>query len=371
MKTQVTKQHTNLVAVQSLATLQQEDRLKNDRSTTLKMTVLVAMVITMALSAVAQEEIVGGPNSMYYNPNQVALKAWYPANEVVNFSTFYDSLGTAHSLSQPGGLAFDGSNLWISNPGNNTVTKVRASDGQFQASYAVTNPGSLAFDGQRIWVTERTATGGNHVRVLFASDGKQALNPITVGTMPNDMIWEGWGLWVVARDGTFKSIDNWGGTYCSGTTPGSGWDYGVAFDGSNTWVSDYSNSKVYVYGGCTLQATISVPGGPVGIVFDGTNMWTANESNGTVARITPTGSVSEYTVGGAPWEIAFDGANIWVTTGSGGGMVKKVAAFGSNLGTVSGTITSCVGTSGIPTALAFDGASMWVSCPASNAVGKM
>ena len=64
--------------------------------------------------------------------------------------------------------------------------KIRASDGQFQASYAVTNPGSLAFDGQRIWVTQRTSTGGNTVRVLFAADGKQALDPITVGTMPND-----------------------------------------------------------------------------------------------------------------------------------------------------------------------------------------
>ena len=105
MKTQVTKQHTNLVAVQSLATLQQEDRLKNDRSTTLKMAVLVAMVITMALSAVAQEEIVGGPNSMYYNPNQVALKAWYLANEVIDFSTVYDSAGSGPSLSQPSAMA--------------------------------------------------------------------------------------------------------------------------------------------------------------------------------------------------------------------------------------------------------------------------
>jgi hypothetical protein len=371
MKTQISKQHTNVVAVQPQTTFPKEDRMKK-QSSTLKLAILVAMVITMALSAVAQDEIVGGPGSTYYNPNQVALKAWYLANEVVDFSTVYDSAGTAHSLSQPTGLAFDGSNLWISNAGNNTVMKIRASDGQFQASYPVTSPGTLAFDGQRIWVNHRTSSGGNTVSVLFAADGRQALNTITVGNMPNYMIWDGWGLWVVARDGTFKRIDNWGSTYCSGTTPGSGWDYGVAFDGNNTWISDYSNSKVYVYNyQCSLQKTISVPGGPVGIVFDGTNMWTANETNGTVARITPTGSVTEYTVGGAPWMVAFDGANIWVTTGS-GGTVKKVVAFGSNLGSVSGGITPCVDASGpSPFDLAFDGASMWVSCPASNAVGKM
>ncbi|MGB8885743.1 MAG: hypothetical protein WCC87_03420 [Candidatus Korobacteraceae bacterium] len=347
--------------------------MKKHSSTTLTLAIFFAMVATMTLSAVAQEEIVGGPSSMYYNPNQVALKAWYLANEVIDFSTVYDSAGGAHALSQPSAMAFDGSNLWISNAGNNTVVKIRASDGQFQASYAVTSPGSLAFDGQRIWVDQRTSTGGNTVTVLFAADGKQALTPVTVGTMPNMLAWDGWGMWVVARDSTFKRIDNWGNTYCSGTTPGgTGWDYGVAFDGNNTWITDYANSKVYEYNWqCQLQQTVSVSGGPVGITFDGTNMWTANENNGTVAQITPSGVVHYYTVGGYPWDVAFDGANIWVTTGA-GGTVKKITAFGNNLGTVSGSITPCVNTSGpTPLALAFDGASMWASCPSSNAIGKM
>ena len=44
------------------------------------------------------------------------------------------------------------------------------------------------------------------------------------------LTWEGWGMWVVARDSTFKRIDNWGSTYCSGATPG-----GVA--GTTEWPS--------------------------------------------------------------------------------------------------------------------------------------
>jgi hypothetical protein len=362
MKTQISKQHTNVVAVQPQTTFRKEDRMKKQSFTTLKLAIVFAMVTTMSLSAMAQSS----------NPLQVALNRWYVANEVVHFSTFYDSTGNAHALSTPSGMAFDGSNLWIGNEGNNTVMKVRASDGQFLATYTVDNPGSLAFDGQRIWVNHRTSSGGNTVSVLFASDGVPALNDITVGNMPDQMVWDGWGLWVVARDGTFKRIDNWGGTYCSGTTPGAGWDYGVAFDGNNTWISDYTNSKVYEYNyQCHLSQTVSVPGGPLAMAFDGTNMWTANQTSGTVARITPNGSVSQYTVGGSPFDVAFDGANIWVTTNS-GGTVKKVTAFGSGLGTVSGAITPCVGTSGpSPLDLAFDGASMWVSCPSSNAVGKM
>jgi hypothetical protein len=373
MNAQITKPHNNVVAVQPVTTFHKDDRMKKQSSTTLKLAMLVAMVITTALSAVAQDDVVGGPGSTYYNPLQVALKAWYVGNEVVGFSEFYGGANAEpYTLSQPNALTFDGSNIWIANAGSNKVMKIRASDDQFQASYSVKNPGAMAFDGERIWVDHRTATGGNTVSVLFASNGLTALPDIAVGNQPNYMIWDGWGMWVVANDSTFKRIDNWGNTYCSGKTPGGGRDYGVAFDGNNTWITDSTNSKVYEYTWqCVLIQTVSVSGGPIGIVFDGTNMWTANQNNGTVAQITPSGGVSEYTVGGAPWQVAFDGANIWVTTQT-GNTVQKVAAFGSNVGKVMESITPCINSGGpVPFDLAFDGASMWVTCPSNNAVGKM
>jgi hypothetical protein len=134
MKTQNTKQHTDAIAVQPQTTFHKEDRMKRQSSTTLKLAIVFAMVISMALSAMAQEEVVGGPSSTYYNPMQIALKSWYVANEAIDFSNIYDSAGTAHALSQPTSMAFDGANLWISNAGNNTIMKIRASDGQFVAS---------------------------------------------------------------------------------------------------------------------------------------------------------------------------------------------------------------------------------------------
>ena len=90
MQTQISKSHANVVAVPPRSTFPKEGRMKKHSSTTLTLAIFFAMVATMTLSAVAQEEIVGGPSSMYYNPNQVALKAWYLANEVIDFSTVYD-----------------------------------------------------------------------------------------------------------------------------------------------------------------------------------------------------------------------------------------------------------------------------------------
>jgi YVTN family beta-propeller protein len=50
-------------------------------------------------------------------------------------------------------LAFDGSNIWISNRGSNTVTELRAKTGAVVGTFPVgTAPIGVAFDGANIWV---------------------------------------------------------------------------------------------------------------------------------------------------------------------------------------------------------------------------
>jgi hypothetical protein len=353
MKTQITKQHTSVVAVQPLTTFHKEDRMKKQSFTTLKLAIVFAMVVTMALSAVAQN----------LNPNRVALKNW-SANQVIGFTSFYDSAGTARGLLQPNDMAFDGANLWISDPGLGKVIKVRASDGQFLNWYTVPSPGALAFDGQRIWVNN---VNTNTVTVLRASDGGRAFQTlIQTQNTPKGLIWDGWTMWEVTTDKIGRMLwwDN-AGFSCFVGTPSSG-NTGVAFDGNYTWVSNSSGS-VYKYNyQCQWQHTFTVSGGAVGIVFDGTYIWTAN-NNGTLSRISvSSGNVSgPYPVGGSPQQIAFDGTSIWVSLLS--GTVVKV----SNTGTVTASVGACDIAGAVPVGLAFDGASMWVSCPAKSAVGKM
>jgi len=51
------------------------------------------------------------------------------------------------------GIAFDGANIWVCSQGNNTVTKLRASDGTNLGAFPVGSvPEGMAFDGANVWV---------------------------------------------------------------------------------------------------------------------------------------------------------------------------------------------------------------------------
>ena len=52
-----------------------------------------------------------------------------------------------------------GANIWVANSTSNTLSKLRASDGKLLGSFPVdANPGGLAYDGANIWVTAAVAS---------------------------------------------------------------------------------------------------------------------------------------------------------------------------------------------------------------------
>jgi DNA-binding beta-propeller fold protein YncE len=54
----------------------------------------------------------------------------------------------------PRGIAFDKTNIWVTDYGDNKVTKLRATDGMVLGAYNVgRDPGEITFDGSNIWVT--------------------------------------------------------------------------------------------------------------------------------------------------------------------------------------------------------------------------
>jgi hypothetical protein len=61
------------------------------------------------------------------NPLKVALLKWYAANLTTSFKVG----------DNPYGIAFDGTNMWVSNNGDNTVTKLRANDGANLGTFSV------------------------------------------------------------------------------------------------------------------------------------------------------------------------------------------------------------------------------------------
>ena len=189
-----------------------------------------------------------------------------------------------------------------------------------------------------------------------------------VGAAPNGVAFDGANIWVAnfssnnvsklrASDGAVL------GTFAVGAGPSSG----VAFDGANIWVTNgISNnvSKLRASDGAPL-GTFTVGTGPSGVAFDGANIWVANFSSNTVSKLRASdGTVlGTVTVGTGPYGVAFDGANIWVTN-NGSNTVSKLRASD---GAVLGTFT--VGTS--PYGVAFDGANIWVTNFTSNTVSKL
>jgi hypothetical protein len=182
---------------------------------------LATLTILFNGSSAAQQsapDVVAG----VFNPLQVALLQWYPAN----LTTRFVIVGTG-----PAGVAFDGANIWVANHTSNSITKLQANDGTVLGTFAAGNgPQVAAFDGANIWIADYL---GNNVTKLRASD-RVLLGAFDVGSGPQ----------------------------------------GVAFDGANGWVTNTGSqtvSKLRAADG-TLLGTFPVGLDPTFVACDGTSI---------------------------------------------------------------------------------------------------
>ena len=223
----------------------------------------------------------------------------------------------------PSAIAFDGANIWVTNENDNTVSKIRASDGATLGTFATgSRPAGVAFDGADVWVTN---SHGNTASKFRASDGE------SLGTFPTGL----------------KPV-------------------GVAFDGASIWVTnqqDNTVSKLRASDGANLGI---FPTGfePIAVAFDGANIWVANEGANSVSKLQASdgASLGTFPTGSGPFAVAFDGANVWVTNEADNTVSKLRASDGASLGTFPTEV--------FPSGGAFDGANIWVINGGSNTVSK-
>jgi DNA-binding beta-propeller fold protein YncE len=79
----------------------------------------------------------------------------------------------------PTALASDGANIWIANQYDNTVVKLRASDGTLQGTFPVgPSPIDIIYDGANFWIANST---DGTVTKLRGSDGAN-LGTFTIAT---------------------------------------------------------------------------------------------------------------------------------------------------------------------------------------------
>ncbi len=107
---------------------------------------------------------------------------------------------------------------------------------------------------------------------------------------------------------------------------------GLAFDGANMWVVNYSSNNVMKLAASdgTLLGTFNVGTNPYAAAFDGANMWVVNYVSNTVTKLRASDGalLGTFNVGIAPRSVAFDGANMWVANYASNNVTKLRATDG-------------------------------------------
>ena len=180
--------------------------------------------------------------------------------------------GKQYGLNTPVAIAFDGTNLWVSNEGGDTLTELASSDGSLVAvrpfwhrSLGDTQPGAMAFDGHYLWVVNAPGFTG-----WTSLNSVEAINPSTG-----------------KRYGEVNQANNL-----------SGWPVSVAFDGTNLWYSglryrvsffDYPNTLTKIdpstWSNTTYKGSPYGLHKPVAIAAAPGLVWAANQQSSTVTAI--------------------------------------------------------------------------------------
>lgn len=287
-----------------------------------------------------------------------------------------NSLANTTVGAQPHLVESDGADLWVANFFDNTVSRVRASDGKKLEDWtgATSALGVLVAPG-KVFVTGFSITGK-----LYQIDPKQVAGAVTtvasnLGNSPGGIAFDGQKVWT-ANQGNGPSTGSVSivtlAPSVSVTTVAAGFDQpkGIMYDGANMWVTDQGDNmlKELNSSGVILMA-VPVGTSPAFPVFDGTNIWVPNAGSNSVSVVRATGGfagtvLATLTDNGlnGPQQAAFDGERILLTNISGDSVSLWKASDLTPIGTF-----ATGGNSG-PDGACSDGVNFWITL---LSVGKL
>jgi hypothetical protein len=254
----------------------------------------------------------------------------------------------------------DGTDVWISSNRNNSVTRVRSSDGRIVETWTgIGNAFALLPAMGRIFVSGYSTPGSVYAIDPATPPGTQQTIVADVGPLPSGLAFDGSRLWVARQDGlailTPGSTTPWSFvTVTAGfTVPGA-----LLFDGTNMWVTDVSGSLLRLDSSGSILQTIALGATPTGAAFDGANIWVGLAESSSVAVIqASTGNLLQVLTGNGldrPSGVAFDGERLMVTSYPLGVSLWRASDF-----TPLGSAT--LFPHGSPLAVCSDGVSFWIS----------
>ena len=290
-------------------------------------------------------------------PRASLRRFWTPQNSTV--------LGLTTVGISPQLVRSDGTDLWVTNFGGSSVSRVRGGDGKLLETWT----GATGANGVVVGIGSVFVTGAEIPGRLYRIDPGQAPGLVTtvasnLGNVPSGAAFDGLRIWTAnfaggSTGGSVSIVTPGASVPWTVTTVTAGFaaPFGALFDGANVWVTDTAALLKLDGSGAILQ-TVTVGSFPAYPISDGSNIWVpnANSNSVSVVRIS-NGAVLATLTGnglGGPEAAAFDGQRVLVTSHSGNGVSLWKAADLTPLGPVS------TGASTGPNGACSDGVHFWI-----------
>ncbi len=313
-----------------------------------------------------------------------------PANQV----------NPAPDFDAPAAISSDGTNVWVTNIGDNSVTELSASGGISGTLYTISgsgcgfdDPGAISSDGTNVWVanfgdnsvTELSASTGALVQVIqgssygfnFSGDDDEAISSdgtdVWVVNEPNHSVTE-----LSASTGALVQV-------IQGSNGSLNAPVAISSDGTNVWVADpyRTGDSVTELSACgAVEQVIPIPGSQRldAISSDGTNVWVADAFGNSVTELSASSGAVLQTLSGSsygfdgPDAISSDGTNVWVAnydfdsvTELGDSVTELSASTGALVQVIQGSVSlDPFNVFNDPVAISSDGTNVWFASPGNN-----
>ena len=291
---------------------------------------------TIALAALAVAAVAAGLGLLLgLRGGSSAIEALGP-NELAVLDPDGGSIAShVEAGAAPGAVTAGSDAVWVSNPGDNSVSRIDLSTHAVRQTIPVGNgPAGIASGGGAVWV----ANGLEGTVSRIDPTTNRVVQTITVGNGPNGVAYGEHAVWVTnSADGTVSQIDPETGKVRS-TLPAVIGASGVAVGFHRVWVTSPSSGSVVALhprSGEVLKH-IGVGVDPVAVAVGAGAVWVANRADGTVSKFDPhTAAVTDtITVGHGPTGIAAGPRDVWVANGGGRTVSRVDPSRGASVQTI-------------------------------------
>jgi len=308
--------------------------------------------------------------SVKRSSRRAALDQWWTTTP-----PYAHNLGLTTVQNNPQPLQSDGADIWVSNTGSRTVSRVRASDGRLLETWTGANSafGVLVAMG-RIFVTGLNDLNG----FLYMIDPRQPAGAVTavasnLPPSPLGIAFDGSRIWTANREGSVSVVTPGPALPWSVTTITTGFSslIGILYDGANIWVTDaLAGTLLKLDSNGGILQTVVVGDLPVFPVFDGANVWVPNNGSDSITVVRALNGTILANLSGnglnAPFAAAFDGERILVTNpdppANSLSLFRAADLFPLGSFPVLGVNT--------PKGVCSDGVNFWISLTSSNKIGR-